>query len=86
MFLPQYGANGLLIQYAMRVLEHHDIGVTFFYTPQVVQALRTDNLGALCLLAICSLRSDVGVQATLSASSSRRPRSRSCSVIKLSGT
>jgi phosphatidylinositol 4-kinase len=29
----------------MRVLEQHPVDVTFFFVPQVVQALRTDALG-----------------------------------------
>lgn len=44
-FLPQYDNDPILLQYAMRVLEEHPVEVTFFYIPQVVQALRTDVLG-----------------------------------------
>ncbi|KAI7952678.1 hypothetical protein MJO29_008309 [Puccinia striiformis f. sp. tritici] len=44
-FLPQYDNDPVLLQYAMRVLEEHPVEVTFFYIPQVVQALRTDTLG-----------------------------------------
>ncbi|CDZ97121.1 phosphatidylinositol 4-kinase [Phaffia rhodozyma] len=44
-FLPQYNSNPLLLQYAMRVLEQHPVQLTFFFVPQVVQALRTDALG-----------------------------------------
>lgn len=44
-FLPQYKNDPTLLQYAMRVLEEHPVDVTFFYIPQVVQALRTDTLG-----------------------------------------
>ncbi|EFP83486.2 phosphatidylinositol-4- kinase [Puccinia graminis f. sp. tritici] len=44
-FLPQYDNDPILLQYAMRVLEEHPVDVTFFYIPQVVQALRTDTLG-----------------------------------------
>jgi phosphatidylinositol 4-kinase A len=46
-FQPAYESDPLLLQYAMRVLEQHPVSVTFFYTPQVVQALRTDELGGL---------------------------------------
>jgi phosphatidylinositol 4-kinase len=46
---PAYGNDPFLLQYAMRVLEQHSVSVTFFYTPQVVQALRTDELGAFSL-------------------------------------
>ena len=42
---PKFGSNPILLQYALRVLEHHPVEVTFFYIPQVVQALRTDALG-----------------------------------------
>lgn len=45
-FLPQYENDPLILQYGMRVLEEHHVDVTFFYIPQVVQALRTDDLGA----------------------------------------
>lgn len=44
-FLPAYGNHPFIIQYAMRALESHSVDVTFFYVPQVVQALRYDALG-----------------------------------------
>jgi phosphatidylinositol 4-kinase len=44
-FLPAYKNHPFIIQYAMRALESHDVSVTFFYVPQVVQALRYDVLG-----------------------------------------
>ena len=45
-FQPRYGNHPLLLQYAMRVLEQHEVELTFFFVPQVVQALRSDALGA----------------------------------------
>ncbi|GAA5868294.1 hypothetical protein JCM3774_000996 [Rhodotorula dairenensis] len=42
---PKFRGDANLLQYALRVLEHHPVSVTFFYVPQVVQALRTDELG-----------------------------------------
>ncbi|KAM0721899.1 hypothetical protein Q7P37_002824 [Cladosporium fusiforme] len=44
-FLPAYGNHPSVIQYAVRALESHSIDVTFFYVPQIVQALRYDALG-----------------------------------------
>lgn len=44
-FQPKYGNHPLILQYAMRVLEQHPVELTFFFVPQVVQALRADGLG-----------------------------------------
>ncbi|OCF44647.1 phosphatidylinositol 4-kinase [Kwoniella heveanensis CBS 569] len=44
-FQPRYGNHPLILQYAMRVLEQHPVELTFFFVPQVVQALRADGLG-----------------------------------------
>ncbi len=49
-FQPQYRNDPSLLQYAHRVLEGHPVDVTFFYVPQVVQALRNDSLGAVACL------------------------------------
>ncbi|GAA5845618.1 hypothetical protein JCM9279_006050 [Rhodotorula babjevae] len=42
---PKFHGDPILLQFALRVLEHHPVSVTFFYVPQVVQALRSDELG-----------------------------------------
>ncbi|KIP08776.1 hypothetical protein PHLGIDRAFT_29437 [Phlebiopsis gigantea 11061_1 CR5-6] len=44
-FEKRYGNDPLLLQYAHRVLEQHPVDLTFFFVPQVVQALRYDELG-----------------------------------------
>lgn len=44
-FLPAYRNHPFILQYAMRALESHSVDVTFFYVPQIVQALRYDALG-----------------------------------------
>lgn len=44
-FMPAYGNHPSIVQYAVRALESHSIDVTFFYVPQIVQALRYDALG-----------------------------------------
>jgi phosphatidylinositol 4-kinase len=43
--MPAYGNHPFIIQYAMRAIETHSVDVTFFYVPQIVQALRYDALG-----------------------------------------
>ncbi|KAH7879656.1 uncharacterized protein C8R40DRAFT_1158339 [Lentinula edodes] len=44
-FEPRYKSDHLLLQYAHRVLEQHPVELTFFFVPQVVQALTYDELG-----------------------------------------
>ncbi|KAG6828586.1 hypothetical protein H0H92_007376 [Tricholoma furcatifolium] len=44
-FEPRYNNDPQILQYAHRVLEQHPVDLTFFFVPQVVQALRYDKLG-----------------------------------------
>jgi phosphatidylinositol 4-kinase len=44
-FEPRYHGNPTILQYAHRVLAQHPVEVTFFFVPQIVQALRFDELG-----------------------------------------
>ncbi|KAH9952080.1 atypical/PIKK/PI4K protein kinase [Amylocystis lapponica] len=44
-FDKRYNNDPLLLQYAHRVLEQHPVDLTFFFVPQIVQALRHDALG-----------------------------------------
>ncbi|GJJ07619.1 hypothetical protein Clacol_001823 [Clathrus columnatus] len=44
-FEPRYNNDPLILQYAHRVLVQHPVDLTFFFVPQVVQALRNDPLG-----------------------------------------
>lgn len=44
-FERRYSNHPQLLQYAHRVLEQHPVDLTFFFVPQVVQALRYDDLG-----------------------------------------
>ncbi|KAI0273304.1 atypical/PIKK/PI4K protein kinase [Gloeopeniophorella convolvens] len=44
-FEPRYHSDSLILQYAHRVLAQHPVELTFFFVPQIVQALRYDELG-----------------------------------------
>ena len=46
-FEKRYRNDPILLQYAHRVLEQHPVELTFFFVPQVVQALRYDELGEI---------------------------------------
>lgn len=45
LFLPPFGHNPFVLQFTMRSLEYHDVNLTFFYVPQIVQSLRYDAKG-----------------------------------------
>lgn len=45
LFLPKYNSDSFVLQFAMYSLESHDVGITFFYVPQIVQCLRYDYTG-----------------------------------------
>lgn len=45
LFLPPFGSNPFVLQFTMRSLEQHDVNLTFFYVPQIVQSLRFDAKG-----------------------------------------
>ncbi|KAG8878350.1 phosphatidylinositol-4- kinase [Tulasnella sp. 331] len=45
LFAPKYNNDPAVIQYAHHVLVQHPVDLTFFFVPQVVQALRSDALG-----------------------------------------
>lgn len=44
-FEPKFLNNPLTLQYAYRVLALHPVQLTFFFVPQIVQALRSDPYG-----------------------------------------
>ncbi|KAI0046132.1 atypical/PIKK/PI4K protein kinase [Auriscalpium vulgare] len=44
-FEPRYHNDSLILQYAHRVLAQHPVDLTFFFVPQIVQALRYDERG-----------------------------------------
>lgn len=79
------------MQYAMRVLEQHPIKQTFFYIPQIVQGLRSDQLGMSLLVYRPEthdrrkrLKSRID-QVTSNDSSLKQHPSRNCSAIRSSG-
>lgn len=45
LFLPPFCHSPYVLQFTMRSLEFHDVNLTFFYVPQIVQSLRYDEKG-----------------------------------------
>ncbi|KAK2466764.1 hypothetical protein APHAL10511_001022 [Amanita phalloides] len=45
LFERRFKNDPIILQYAHRVMEEHPVELTFFFVPQVVQALRYDELG-----------------------------------------
>ena len=45
LFERRFRNDPIVLQYAHRVMEEHPVELTFFFVPQVVQALRYDDLG-----------------------------------------
>ncbi|SMN20386.1 similar to Saccharomyces cerevisiae YLR305C STT4 Phosphatidylinositol-4-kinase that functions in the Pkc1p protein kinase pathway [Maudiozyma saulgeensis] len=43
LFLQKWNKNEFILQYGIYSLESHDVNVTFFYVPQIVQCLRYDH-------------------------------------------
>jgi phosphatidylinositol 4-kinase A len=50
LFERRYNHEPWILQYAHRVMEQHPVDLTFFFVPQVVQALRYDDLGMVTFL------------------------------------
>jgi phosphatidylinositol 4-kinase A len=55
-FERRYDNDPIVLQYAHRVLAQHPVELAFFFVPQVVQALRYDELGTFSTLLISRYR------------------------------
>lgn len=58
-FLPPWNDNTFILQYTVFSLESHDVNVTFFYVPQIVQCLRYDRTGYVSNLILVTGKTSV---------------------------
>ena len=59
LFLPHRNGNSFILQYSIYSLESHDVNITFFYVPQIVQCLRYDQTGYVERLIMDTAKIDV---------------------------
>lgn len=58
-FLPPWNDNTFILQYTVFSLESHDVNVTFFYVPQIVQCLRYDHTGYVSKMILVTGKTSV---------------------------